>query len=147
MDKKINIDLPNQHYYIHVPAQGNQSLFSSVFAYDALLNSLNEQTSIELLGYCFLPDSIHLLALSHTAPTQWIDACLMKYNQWYQSASGASGYIFADEKNNRPLFSLDSYQKRLNIYTISLFLKKCAVVQTNFYTARFMTIWAIKTQE
>lgn len=127
MDKKINIDLPNQHYYIHVPAQGNQPLFSSVFAYDALLNSLNEQTSIELLGYCFLPDSIHLLVFSHTAPTQWLDACLMKYNQWHQSASGASGYIFADEKKQQTLIQPRFLSKALKyLHNIPVSQKMCS---------------------
>lgn len=98
MDKKISLDLAQQFYYLHVPANGHQSLFSSVFAYDAMIQQLNSLQSVSLHGYCLFPDGIHLLIQSHDKPSQWLDPWLMQYNQWHQQVSGDSGYLFNDER-------------------------------------------------
>lgn len=98
MDKRISLDLANEHYYLIVPANGHQSLFCSVFAYDALIKQLNSISDVSLLGYCLFQDSIHLLIHSATKPSQWIDPWLMEYNQWHQSVTGDSGYLFHDDQ-------------------------------------------------
>ena len=97
MDKKISLDLAQQHYYLQIPSVSQQPLFSSVFAYDALLHSLEQHPDVELYGYCLFPHALHLLVLSHKAPSTWLEAWLMSYNQWHQETSGGSGYLFDDE--------------------------------------------------
>lgn len=103
MDKKISLDLANQHYYIHIPSVAQQPLFRSVFAYDALLNSLERHPDIQLYGYCLFPNALHLLLLSHKTPSSWLETWLMNYNQWHQDSSGESGYLFDDEHINQVL--------------------------------------------
>ncbi|MFT7109950.1 MAG: hypothetical protein ACI843_001617 [Psychrobacter glaciei] len=127
MDKRIKLELPNQHYYIEVPCQGNQPLFSSVFAYDALLNTLKQQDAMDLLGYCLLPDSLHLLVLSKTEPALWLEPWLMQYNQWHQNSTGDSGYLFADDKMKQVLVQPRLLVKTLKyIHRIPVTKKLCS---------------------
>ncbi|MFT6326155.1 MAG: REP element-mobilizing transposase RayT [Crocinitomicaceae bacterium] len=127
MDKRIKLELPNQHYYIEVPCHGNQHLFSSVFAYDALLNTLKQQDGMDLLGYCLLPNSMHLLLLSKTEPALWLEPWLMQYNQWHQSSTGDSGYLFADDNKKQVLVQPRFLVKALKyIHRIPVVDKLCS---------------------
>lgn len=127
MENKINLDLPNQHYYLHVPSHANQALFSSVFAYDALLETLKNQPSIELLGYCLLPNSLNILVFSKTEPSQWLDPWLMSFNQWHQNNSGDSGYLFNDDKKYQLLIQPRFLSKALKcVHNLPLDNKLCS---------------------
>jgi REP element-mobilizing transposase RayT len=127
MDKRIKLELPNQHYYIEVPCHGNQQLFSSVFAYDALLDTLKQQDGMDLLGYCLLPNSMHLLVLSKTEPALWLEPWLMQYNQWHQNSTGDSGYLFADDKKKQVLVQPRFLVKALKyIHRIPVEKKLCS---------------------
>lgn len=97
MEKKISLDIAQQYYYINIPSSAHQAIFNSVFAYDALIRSFNENQDIDLLGYCLFQDGIHLLIYSHTAPSRWLEPCLVNYNNWHQEVSGSAGYLFNDE--------------------------------------------------
>jgi hypothetical protein len=136
MDKRIKLDLPDQHYCIEVPSHGKQHLFSSVFAYDALLNSLKQQDNIDLLGYCLLPDSLHLLVLSKVAPSQWLDSWLMQYNQWHQHSTGGSGYLFADEERQQVLVQPRLLTKALKyLHRIPVVNKICSMPDQYLYSS------------
>ncbi len=89
--------MANQHYYVQIPTSLHGPIFSSVFAIDYLLSLLQEQSGIELYGYCFFPDKIHLLIHTNTPLSTWLESYLVQYNQWHQEASGESGYVFDDE--------------------------------------------------
>jgi hypothetical protein len=136
MDNKINIDLPNQIYYLYIPSHAHQSMFSSVFAYDALLETLKEQASIEIIGYCLLPASLHLLVYSTEAPSNWVDSWLMKYNQWHQDTTGESGYLFSDEKKRQVLIQPRYLIKALKyVHDIPIQTKLCSRPDQYLYSS------------
>jgi hypothetical protein len=136
MDNKINIDLPNQVYYIYIPSHANQNMFSSVFAYDSLLETLRQQTSIEIIGYCLLPTCLHLLVFSKDVPNNWIDPWLMQYNQWHQDTTGESGYLFADEKKRQVLIQPRLLIKALKyVHDIPVKTKLCSRPDQYLYSS------------
>ncbi len=96
MEKKISLDLAQNIYYFHVPAAAHKALFSSVFAIDQLLLILLKDDRIDLHGYCFFDHSLHIVVKCHDKPSLWLEPFLMRYNQWHQSTSGDSGYLFND---------------------------------------------------
>lgn len=125
-----------QHYYLHVPAQGNQSIFNSVFAYDALLSTLKKQEDLDLLGYCLLPNSLNILVFSRSAPSQWLDPWLMQYNQWHQSNTGESGYIFSDDHKQQTLIQPRYLAKALKyIHDIPVANKLCSRPDQYLYSS------------
>lgn len=136
MDKKISLDLPNQIYYVNVPSHAHQNMFSSVFAYDALLASLKDQDHIDLLGYCLLPTSLHILVYSKVPPSNWLEPWLMSYNQWHQNATGESGYLFADEKKKQVLIQPRVMNKALKyIHQIPVINKLCSRPEQYLYSS------------
>ena len=136
MDTKINLDLPKQIYYIYVPSHAHQSMFSSVFAYDALLETLKQQTTIELIGYCFLPTSLHIVVFSKENPNNWLEPWLMRYNQWHQDTTGASGYLFSDEKKRQVMVQPRNLIKALKyVHDIPVLAKLCSRPDQYLYSS------------
>jgi len=136
MEKKITLDIAKQYYYVSVPSSAHQAIFSSVFAYDALLNTLSQQQDIELLGYCLFPDGIHLLLNSQSAPSKWLEPCLMQYNQWHQQASGVGGYIFNDECLKQVLIQPKYLGKALKyIHQLPVSKKLCTSSEQYLYSS------------
>ncbi|MAA72311.1 MAG: hypothetical protein CL679_11380 [Bermanella sp.] len=136
MDKKISLDLAQQHYYLHISSAQQQSLFSSVFAYDALLSSLETHTDIDLYGYCLFPDGIHLLVLSHKPPSYWLESWLMHYNQWHQDTTGETGYLFDDDHIHQVLIQPKHLCKTLrHIHYLPVEQKKCSSPEQFLYSS------------
>lgn len=136
MEKKITLDIAKQYYYISAPSSAHQAIFSSVFAYDALLGILSQQQDIELLGYCLFPDGIHLLLHSHGAPSKWLEPCLMQYNQWHQQASSISGYIFNDEALKQVLIQPKYLTKALKyLHQLPVSKKLCISSEQYLYSS------------
>lgn len=136
MEKKINLDIARQYYYINVPSSGHQAIFNSVFAYDALLKRLAEQQDIDLLGYSLFDDSVHLLLFSHSKPSQWLEPTLMQYNQWHQQASGQAGYLFNDEALQQMLIQPKFLARALKyIHQLPLRKKLCTQADQYLYSS------------
>jgi len=138
MDKKISLDMANQHYYVQVPCSARGPIFSSVFAIDYLLSLLQKQSGIELYGYCFFPDKIHLLLLSETLPSNWLEPCLVQYNQWHQDTSGESGYVFDDENTQLTLIQPKYLGKALHhMHNLPVSNKICSTCDQYLYSSYF----------
>ena len=135
MDKKISLDLAQQHYYFQIPS-AQQPLFRCVFAYDALLKSLEQHPDIDLYGYCLFSDSLHLLILSHKPPSHWLEAWLMAYNQWHQDISNETGYLFDDEHIQQVLIQPKHLCKTLrHIHYLPVHHKKCSSAEQFLYSS------------
>jgi len=136
MDRKISLDLAHQHYYLHIPSAQQQALFRCVFAYDALLSSLEQHPDIDLYGYCLFPDGLHLLVLSHKAPSQWLESWLMNYNQWHQETSNETGYLFDDENIHQVLIQPKHLSKTLrHIHYLPIQRKLCSSPEQFLYSS------------
>ncbi|GAA6135138.1 hypothetical protein NBRC116188_19280 [Oceaniserpentilla sp. 4NH20-0058] len=136
MDKKISLDLAKQHYYIHIPSAQGQKMFSSVFAYDALLSSLNALTNISVYGYCLLPSHIHLLVYSETKPSIWLEPWLMAYNQWHQNTTLETVYLFNDEQIRSVLIQPKYLCKTLrHIHYLPVQNKRCSAPDQYLYSS------------
>ncbi len=138
MDKKISLDLANQHYYVQIPSSSHGAIFSSVFAIDYLLSLLQKQSGIELYGYCFFPDKIHLLLHSETPLSTWLEPCLVEYNQWHQETSGESGYVFDDENGQVTLVQPKYLGKALHhVHNLPVTNKMCSTCDQYLYSSYF----------
>lgn len=136
MDKKISLDLAQQHYYLHIPSAQQQPLFRCVFAYDALLASLEQSTDINLHGYCLFPDGLHLLVFSQKPPSHWLESWLMAYNQWHQNTSNESGYLFDDEHIQQVLIQPKYLCKTLrHIHYLPVQHKLCSSPEQFLYSS------------
>lgn len=136
MDKKISLDIAAEFYYLAIPASGHQSLFSSVFAYDALIRLLSERDELTLHGYCLFQDSIHLLVQSHSQPSLWIDSWLMQYNQWHQQVTGDSGYLFQDDHKHLVLIQPRYLPKTLKyLHELPITKKLCGKIDQYPYSS------------
>jgi len=136
MDKKIGLDLANQHYYIQISSSAHTSIFSSVFAMDYLLLLLKKQNSIELYGYCFFPDKIHLLVLSKTQPSNWLESLLVQYSQWHQEISSDSGYVFDDENSQLVLIQPKFLRRTLHyVHNLPVSNKLCSTCDQYLYSS------------
>ncbi|MEH6344958.1 MAG: hypothetical protein V7785_07735 [Bermanella sp.] len=136
MDKKIGLDLANQHYYIQISSSAHTSIFSSVFAMDYLLQLLQKQESIELYGYCFFPDKIHLLVLSKTQPSNWLEFLLVQYSQWHQEISSDSGYVFDDENCQLVLVQPKFLRRTLHhVHNLPVTNKLCSTCDQYLYSS------------
>jgi hypothetical protein len=136
MDKKISLDLAQQHYYLHIPSAQQQALFRCVFAYDALLASLEQHPEIDLYGYCLFSDGLHLLVLSHRSPSHWLESWLMSYNQWHQDTSNETGYLFDDENIHQVLIQPRHLPKVLrHIHYLPVQHKRCSSPEQFLYTS------------
>jgi hypothetical protein len=113
MNKKITLDLANQAYYFKITSAAHAPIFSSVFAIDYFLQLVNKQATVSLYGYCFFPDSLHILLHSETLPSQWLENCLVQYNQWHKDVSGDSGYLFDDDQTQQVLVQPKNLLKAL----------------------------------
>jgi len=105
--------LADQAYYFKITSTADAPIFSSVFAIDYFLQILNKPSTINLYGYCFFPDSLHMLVHSEVPPSQWLENCLVKYNQWHKDISGDSGYLFDDEQTQQVLIQPKNLVKAL----------------------------------
>ncbi len=114
MNKKICLDLANQAYYFKITNAAHVPIFSSVFAIDYFLQLLNKQASMSLYGYCFFPDSLHILLHSDVSPSQWLETCLVQYNQWHKDVSGDSSYLFDDTQTQQVLVQPKNLVKTLH---------------------------------
>jgi len=136
MEKKISLDLAQQHYYLHIPSAQQQNLFQSVFAYDVLLKSLANHPDIDLLGYCLFPRELHLLVLSHKAPSKWLESWLMSYNQWHQDTSKESGYLFDDDNIYQTLIQPKYLCKSLkHLHYLPLQKRLCSAPEQYLYSS------------
>jgi hypothetical protein len=136
MNKKISLDLAQHHYYLHIPSAQQQRLFHCVFAYDALLQTLEQHPDIELYGYCLFPDSLHLLVFSHKPPSHWLEAWLMNYNQWHQDTCHDTGYLFDDEHIHQVLIQPKHLCKTLrHIHYLPVQNKLCSSPEQFLYSS------------
>lgn len=136
MNRKISLDLAQHHYYLQIPSAQQQPLFHCVFAYDALLKSLEQHSDIELYGYCLFPNSLHLLVLSHKPPSHWLEAWLMNYNQWHQDATRDTGYLFDDDNIHQVLIQPKHLCKTLrHIHYLPVQNKICSSPEQFLYTS------------
>lgn len=136
MEKKISLDLANHYYYIKIVSAESQVLFSSVFAYQFFIDTLNKQTNISLLGYALLPSSLHILVKSDTQPSQWLEPMLMVYNQWQQDVTGKTGYVFNDDLQVQLLLQPKYLNKALRyIHRLPVQFKVCSLPEQYLYTS------------
>jgi hypothetical protein len=136
MNKKISLDLAQQHYYLHIPSAQQQALFHCVFAYDALLQTLEQHEDVELYGYCLFADSLHLLVLSHKNPSHWLEAWLMNFNQWHQDTSKSTGYLFDDDQIQQVLIQPKNLCKTLrHIHYLPVQNKLCSSPEQFLYSS------------
>lgn len=146
MDKKISLDLANQHYYVQIPSSPHGAIFSSVFAIDYLLSLLKKQNGIELYGYCFFPNKIHLLLHSEFLPSIWLEPCLVEYNQWHQETSGESGYVFDDENSQVVLIQPKHLSKALHyVHNLPVINKICSTCDQYLYSSYYDYVGQQKT--
>ncbi len=136
MDKKISLDLAKHHYYIQIESSAHTPIFSSVFAIDFLIQFLSKQAAINLYGYCFFPNKLHLLVLSQDKPSTWLEPCLVQYNQWHQQVNNESGYLFDDEKIKQILIQPKYLNKALrHIHNLPVTNKLCSTCDQYSYSS------------
>jgi len=136
MDKKISLDIAKQHYYINIPSAQMQNMFSSVFAYDVLLNQLKQLSGVSLYGYCLFPKHIQILVYSENKPSTWLESWLMTYNQWHQETSLENVYLFDDEQISTVLIQPKYLCKTLRyIHYLPIFYKQCSAPEQYLYSS------------
>lgn len=136
MDKKISLDIAQQHYYISIPCAHQQTMFSSVFAYDALLKSINDTPGMTLYGYCLFSDHIHILVYSETKVSTWLEAWLMRYNQWHQDTTTNNVYLFHDEEITTLLIQPKYLCKILrHLHYLPIHRKLCSAPEQYLYSS------------
>lgn len=136
MEKKISLDLANHYYYIKLVCAEPQALFNSVFAYQFFITTLNPHDKLSVLGYCLLPNSVHLLVKSDTQPSTWLEPLLMRYNQWQQDVTGKTGYVFDDDQQAQLLIQPKFLPKALRyLHRLPIQHKLCASPEQYLYTS------------
>ena len=136
MDKKISLDLANQNYYLQVSSSAHVPIFSSVFAIDFFLSLLKKQSNIEIYGYCFFPEQLHILVHSKVPPSQWLETCLVEYNQWHSAISDESGYLFDDQKGKQVLIQPKFLVKALHfIHNLPVTRRLCSSSEQFLYSS------------